>query len=80
MECIVCGESDPLYLEDHHPDKKNKPKYTIPLCANHHRALMRGMTLEKLKGMYDKDKIIKKGKPIIIRHKDFVILMFINRI
>lgn len=42
--CKICGETDPLKLEEHHPDKINRPDYTITLCANCHSKLHRELS------------------------------------
>ncbi len=34
--CGVCAVTDPEMLNNHHPDRKNRPKETKVLCANHH--------------------------------------------
>jgi len=34
--CAKCGETDPAKLEQHHPDKVNRPADTQTLCANCH--------------------------------------------
>jgi len=39
--CQMCGETDPEKLEEHHPDKVNRPNYTITLCASCHAKVTR---------------------------------------
>lgn len=39
--CKMCGETDPQKLDEHHPDKANRPNETITLCANCHAPLSR---------------------------------------
>lgn len=39
--CINCGETNPDVLHEHHPDKENRPDYTITLCANCHNEVHR---------------------------------------
>lgn len=34
--CTSCGETDAQKLEEHHPDKANRPNQTVTLCANCH--------------------------------------------
>jgi len=51
--CIRCGETDPQKLEQHHPDRVNRPNETVTLCANCHstvtRELQRKTNREKKK-------------------------------
>jgi hypothetical protein len=35
--CIICGEPNPLRLEQHHPAQHEFDGETIPLCASHHK-------------------------------------------
>lgn len=37
--CFVCGEVDPLLLENHHIFGKKNSDLLISLCANHHRLM-----------------------------------------
>ncbi|MCZ2809797.1 MAG: hypothetical protein O2V44_10625, partial [Candidatus Bathyarchaeota archaeon] len=39
--CIRCGETDPQKLEQHHPDRVNRPNETVTLCANCHSTVTR---------------------------------------
>jgi len=39
--CIRCGETDPQKLEQHHPDRVNRPNETATLCANCHSTATR---------------------------------------
>ena len=37
--CVICFESNPLVLEQHHIGGRNNAKATVSLCSNHHRIL-----------------------------------------
>ena len=54
--CIRCGETDPQKLEQHHPDRANRPNETVTLCANCHstvtREQQRKIKREKKKEIY----------------------------
>lgn len=39
--CEQCGETDPEKLEEHHPDKVNRPNDTRTLCASCHSKVTR---------------------------------------
>ncbi|MCX8083021.1 MAG: helix-turn-helix domain-containing protein [bacterium] len=39
--CVNCGETNSNVLHEHHPDKENRPDYTITLCANCHNEIHR---------------------------------------
>lgn len=39
--CMRCGETDPQKLEQHHPDRVNRPNETVTLCANCHSTVTR---------------------------------------
>lgn len=45
--CVECGETDPTKLEQHHPDKINRPSHTVWLCANCHAVITRRQAKEK---------------------------------
>ncbi|HPP29446.1 MAG TPA: hypothetical protein PLE69_00795 [bacterium] len=45
--CVMCGETNPDVLHEHHPDRKNRPDYTITLCANCHNEVHRGKSKKK---------------------------------
>jgi len=42
--CVICYESDPMVLEQHHIAGKNNSKATVTVCSNHHRILSRKQT------------------------------------
>jgi hypothetical protein len=47
--CQKCGETNPEVLEQHHPDKINRPDFTITLCANCHEEITRKQARERNK-------------------------------
>ncbi len=47
--CRECGETDPAKLEEHHQNKKEYPKWTVPLCANCHSEITRKQLKERRK-------------------------------
>lgn len=47
--CQDCGETDPVKLEEHHPNKKEYPNSTVPLCANCHSKITRKQLKERRK-------------------------------
>lgn len=47
--CQKCGETNPKVLEEHHPDKINRPDFTITLCANCHEEITRKQLRERVK-------------------------------
>jgi len=62
--CTRCGETDTQKLDEHHPDKVNRPNQTVTLCANCHAAVTR----EQQRKRNSKKKIdlaTSKGNPTI---------------
>ena len=53
--CQKCGETNPEVLEEHHPDKINRPDFTITVCANCHEEITRKQARERNKNK-DKEK------------------------
>lgn len=47
--CRDCGKNDPFVLNKHHPDRDNKPDYTIWLCSNCHSKAHRDKKSERAK-------------------------------
>ena len=45
--CLICGEINFHYFQEHHIDKEKMPDFTITLCANHHTQLHRFLSLRK---------------------------------
>lgn len=47
--CQYCGETDPEKLEEHHPDRANRPNETKTLCASCHEKITRKQQRERYK-------------------------------
>ena len=58
--CQMCGEIDPEKLEEHHPDKVNRPGNTITLCGSCHAKVTREQ--QRLKGQ-NKERIPVREVP-----------------
>lgn len=68
--CQKCGETNPEVLEEHHPDKENKPNWTITLCANCHEEITRKQARER-------QKIKNEIQPIISQQSQLISYPFI---
>ncbi|MEM5830858.1 MAG: helix-turn-helix domain-containing protein [candidate division WOR-3 bacterium] len=82
--CINCGETNPDVLHEHHPDKENRPDYTITLCANCHNEIHRSKE-KKGKDIEQKTDVILQPQnnpisvlPEVVRSKQIQIIQQVN--
>ncbi|MBN1446267.1 MAG: hypothetical protein JW957_09230 [Candidatus Omnitrophica bacterium] len=64
--CHKCGITNAEVLEEHHPDKINRPDETITLCANCHEEISRRQQRERIKKA-QKNNTVPAGTSIISR-------------